>query len=165
MIPRSCLLLLAGVLACGGSSRKSSSTACGIAALAGPSQLISEFGVRNQTLGSPPSTLPEQLVARLAAGPAYRAVTGRQPSDSLWVIGVDGTLPAKVKLGYGVLVLDQQEKARGIMLYEGLPVERAPHIGTVTMGPATVPLIGVQVDPRRFEDPACPFFPDSVLAR
>ena len=164
MIPRSCLLVLAGILACNG-SRKSSSTACGIAALAGPSQLISEFGVRNQTLGSPPSTLPEQLVARLAAGPAYRAVTGRQPDDSLWVIGVDGTLPPRVKLGYGVLVLDRQEKARGIMLYEGLPVERAPHIGTVTMGPATVPLIGVQVDPTRFEDPACPFFPDSVLAR
>ncbi|MGE5092484.1 MAG: hypothetical protein ACM3OH_09975 [Bacillota bacterium] len=164
MIPRSCLVVLAGVVACS-SSRKSSSTACGIAALAGPSQLISEFGVRNQTLGSPPATLPEELVARLAAGPAYRAVTGRQPGDSLWVIGVDGTLPPKVKLGYGVLVLDQQEKPRGIMLYEGLPVERAPHLGTVTMGPATVPLIGVQTDPKRFEDPACPFFPDSVLAR
>lgn len=160
----SSLIALAALAACNGGTR-SSATGCGIAALAGPSQLIAEFGVRNQTLGSPPASLPEQLVARLAAGPAYRAVTGRQPGDSFWVIGVDGTLPAKVKLGYGVLVLDLQEKPRGIMLYEGLPVDRAPHLGTVTMGSATVPLIGVQADPKRFEDPSCPFFPDSVLAR
>jgi hypothetical protein len=164
MAARSLLLAVAALAACGGSP-KSSSTACGIAALAGPSQLINEFGVPNQTLGSPPATLPELLVARLAAGPAYRAVTGRQPGDSFWVIGVDGALPARVKLGYGVLVLDPTEKPRGIMLYEGLPVERAPRIGTVTMGAATVPLIGVQADPHRFEDPSCPFFPDSVLAR
>ena len=158
------LAVLSALAACSGST-KSSSTSCGIAALAGPSQLIAEFGVPHQTLGSPPSSLPEQLVARLAAGPAYRAVTGRQPGDSFWVIGVDGALPARVKLGYGVLVLDPSEKPRGIMLYEGLPVERAPHLGTVTMGAATVPLIGVQVEPKRFEDPSCPFFPDSVLAR
>ena len=164
MATRFLLPALAALAACGGGT-KSSSTACGIAALAGPSQLINEFGVRNQTLGSPPASLPEQLVARLATGPAYRAVTGRQPGDSFWVIGVDGALPARVKLGYGVLVLDPQEKARGIMLYEGLPVERAPHLGTVTMGAATVPLIGVQVDSKRYEDPSCPFFPDSVLAR
>ena len=164
MIRHAPLLLLAAVAACGRSGT-SSRTACGIAALAGPAQLIGEFGVRNQTLGSPPATLPEQLVARLATGPAYRAVTGRPPNDSLWVIGVDGSLPANVKLGYGVLVLDTGEKARGIMLYAGLPVERAPRIGSVTMGSVTVPLIGVQTDPKRFEDPACPFFPDSVLAR
>jgi hypothetical protein len=33
----------------------------------------------------------------------------------------------------------------------------------VTVGSATVPLIGIQVDPSRIEDPHCPFFPDSVL--
>lgn len=158
------LAALGALTACSGGTR-TSSTGCGIAALAGPSQLIAEFGVPHQTLGSPPASLPEQLVARLAAGPAYRAVTGRQPDDSFWVIGVDGALPARVKLGYGVLVLDQTEKPRGIMLYEGLPVDRAPHLGTVTMGAATVPLIGVQADPKRFEDPSCPFFPDSVLVR
>ncbi len=139
-------------------------TACGIAALVGPQQLISEFGVRDRTLGSPPETLPERLVARLAAGPAYRAVTGRQRGDSLWVIGVDGALPPKVKLGFGVLVIDSTEKPLGVVLFEGAPVERAPRIGSVTMGAATVPLIGVQSDPKRFEDARCPYFPDSVLA-
>jgi hypothetical protein len=49
------------------------------------------------------------------------------------------------------------------MLYEGTPVEGAPQIGTVTVGATTLPLIGIQVDPSRIEDPRCPFFPDSVL--
>ena len=137
--------------------------ACGIAAIAGPAALINEFGTPGQTLASPPATLPERLVARLATGPAYRAVTGRQAGDSMWVIGVDGTLPPRVKVSYGVLVLDQSEHALGVMLFEDAPVAGAAHIGTVTMGGSTVPLLGVQTDPTRFEDPRCPFFPDSVI--
>ena len=72
-------------------------------------------------------------------------------------------IPPTIKPGYGVLVLDQSEKARGVMLYEGLPVDGAPRIGTVTVGAAMLPLIGIQVDPAKIEDPRCPFFPDSVL--
>ncbi len=49
------------------------------------------------------------------------------------------------------------------MLFEGLPVEGAPRIGTVTVGSAMLPLIGIQLDPAKIEDPRCPFFPDSVL--
>jgi hypothetical protein len=49
------------------------------------------------------------------------------------------------------------------MLYEGTPVEGAPQIGTVSVGNTTVPLIGIQLDPARIEDPRCPFFPDSVI--
>jgi hypothetical protein len=84
-------------------------------------------------------------------------------SDSLWVIGVEGALPANVKPGFGVLVLDRSGKALGTMLYEGTPVEGAPQIGTVSVGNTTVPLIGIQLDPARIEDPRCPFFPDSVI--
>jgi hypothetical protein len=101
------------------------------------------------------------MVVRLVAGPAYPAIVGR--SDSLWVIGVEGALPANVKPGFGVLVLDRSGKSRGTMLYEGTPVEGAPQVGTVSVGNATVPLIGIQLDPARIEDPRCPFFPDSVL--
>jgi hypothetical protein len=79
------------------------------------------------------------------------------------VIGVDGTLPAAVKPGFGVLVLDLSSRARGVFLYEGTPVEGAPQIGTVTVGSATVPLIGIQLDPAKIEDPRCASFPDSVL--
>jgi hypothetical protein len=159
---RRVLLMLLITVGCRSSQDKSAgSAACGLAALAGPTALLSQFSIPNQTLGAPPKTLPERLVVRLVAGPAYRAIVGR--SDSLWVIGVNGVLPAAVKPGFGVLVLDQSAKARGVLLYEGTPVEGAPQIGTVTVGSATVPLIGIQLDPAKIEDPRCAFFPDSVL--
>jgi hypothetical protein len=151
------------VVACGRSSDKGPAGAatCGLAALAGPTALLGQFSVPNQTLASPPRHLPERLVVRLVAGPPYPAIVGR--SDSLWLIGVDGRLPPKVKPGFGVLVLDKSGKARGVMLFEGTPVEGAPQIGTVTVGNANVPLIGIQLDPAKIEDPRCPFFPDSVI--
>jgi hypothetical protein len=156
----SSLLILA---ACGRSPDRGTagSAACGLAALAGPTALLSQFSVPDQTLGSPPRRLPERLVVRLVAGSAYPAIVGR--SDSLWVIGVEGSLPANVKPGFGVLVMDQKDETRGVLLYEGTPVEGAPPIGSVSVGNATVPLIGIQLDPARIEDPRCPFFPDSVL--
>jgi len=148
------------VAACGRPADRGSA-ACGLAALAGPTALLTQFSVPRQTLSTPPRDLPERLVARVVAGPALPAVVGR--SDSLLLIGVDGAVPPTVKPGYGVLVLDTLAKARGVMLYEGAPVEGAPPIGTVTVGAATLPLIGIQLDPARIEDPRCPFFPDSVL--
>ncbi|HEX6433410.1 MAG TPA: hypothetical protein VFZ87_04185 [Gemmatimonadales bacterium] len=162
MSPR-VLPLVGLVLACSGSPDKSpaGSAACGLAALAGPTALLGQFSVPDQTLGSAPRNLPERLVVRLVAGPAYPAIVGR--SDSLWVIGVEGSLPANVKPGFGVLIMDQQGKARGVMLYEGTPVEGAPPLGTVSVGNAAVPLIGIQLDPARVEDLRCPFFPDSIL--
>jgi hypothetical protein len=154
------LLFAAG---CGSSHDRGAAgaAACGLASLAGPTALLSQFSIPNQTLATPPKDLPERLVVRLVAGPAYRAVVGR--SDSLWLIGVNGTLPANVKPGFGVLILDQSGKARGVMLYEGTPVEGAPQIGTVSVGNATAPLIGIQLDPAKIEDPRCSLFPDSVL--
>lgn len=152
-----------------GSSRPAGRTACGLAAVAGPTTLLNEFGVPQQTLGEPPEHLPGRLVARLAAGPSLLAIIGRSDSswvagvDSSWTIGIDGPLPASAKPGFGVLVLDPAGQARGVMLYEGLPIEGAPRIGTVAVGTATVPLLGIQLDPARYEDPRCPFFPDSVL--
>jgi hypothetical protein len=145
----------------GGRSSAPAAT-CGVAALAGPTALLGQFGVAGQTLSAPPRRLPERLVVRLVAGPAYPAIVGR--ADSLLVIGVNGALPAKVKPGFGVLILDQADKARGVLLYEGIPVENAPEIGTVAIDNATVPLLGIQVDPARFEDPRCSLFPDSVIA-
>ena len=147
--------------ACSGSP-SSGGAACGLAALAGPTALLTQFSVPRQTLSRAPSRLPERLVARVVAGPALVALVGR--ADTLLVIGIEGSIPPAIKPAYGVLVLDQQEKARGVVLYEGLPVEGAPTIGTVTIGPETVPLIGIQLDPARIEDLRCPMFPDSVLS-
>ena len=154
------LVVLLALAACGKSADRGN-PACGLAALAGPTALLTQFSVPRQTLSRPPAKLPEHLVTRVVAGPALPAIVGR--SDSLLVIGVDGAIPATVKPGYGVLVLDTTERARGVMLFEGLPVEGAPSIGTVNLGASTLPLIGIQLDPARIEDPRCPFFPDSVL--
>ena len=147
--------------ACTGSGDRSPSAACGLAALAGPTALLAQFSLPDQTLASPPRTLPERLVVRSVAGPAYPAIVGR--ADSLWIIGVEGSLPPNVKPGYGVLVLDSGGKARGVVLYEGTPVEGAPELGRVSVGDITVPLIGIQLDPAKIEDPRCPLFPDSVI--
>jgi hypothetical protein len=144
----------------GGKSSAAAAT-CGLAALAGPTSLLGQFGIPGQTLGSPPHKLPERLVVRLVAGPAYPAIVGR--SDSMLLIGVNGGLPANVKPGFGVLILDTGDKARGVLLYEGAPVEGAPQLGTVSIDNVSVPLLGIQVDPARFEDPHCPLFPDSVI--
>jgi hypothetical protein len=151
------------IFACGRSPDRGSAGAatCGLAALAGPTALLGQFSIPNQTLGSPPRHLPERLVVRMVAGPAYPAVVGR--SDSFWIIGVEGRLPPQVKPGFGALVLDNSEKARGVLLYEGAPVEGAPQIGTVSVGSATVPLLGIQLDPAKVENPRCPLFPDSVI--
>jgi hypothetical protein len=154
--------LLLSLLTLGGACERPASggAACGLASLAGPSALLTQFSVPHQTLSTAPRHLPERLVTRVVAGPAYSSVVGR--SDSMLLIGVEGALPQGVKPGYGVLVLDQQETARGVMLYEGTPVEGAPTIGNVSIGNASLPLIGIQLDPVKIEDPRCPFFPDSV---
>jgi hypothetical protein len=135
---------------------------CGVAALAAASNLLEQFTIPNQTLAAPPNTLPERLVARVIADGALPAVVGR--TDSLLVIGVEGNPPAGVRLGFGVLVVDTQERVMGMALYEGDPIPGAPRLGEVSVGGASIPLIGVQVDPAKITDPSCPsLFPDSII--
>ncbi|HEU5303679.1 MAG TPA: hypothetical protein VFU40_03455 [Gemmatimonadales bacterium] len=157
------LAALLMVAACdrGGNGGSRPSAACGLAALAGPTALLSQFSIPNQTLGSPPRDLPERLVVRFVAGPAYAGIVGH--ADSALIIGADGAVPPNVKPGFGVLILDQGGKARGVLVYEGPPVEGAPELGKVAAGDLTVPLIGIQLDPAKIEDPRCPLFPDSVI--
>ncbi len=150
-------LVLLPAVACGPAGAPN----CGIAHMAGATMVLEQFGTPNQTLSSAPATLPERLVARLAAGPAYPAIVGRV--DSLLAIGIDGALPPNVELGYGVLLLDPEGTARGVMLYAGDPIGGAPVLGTVTMGAVAKPLLGIQLPTARYEDAACPAFPDSVL--
>jgi hypothetical protein len=146
--------------ACGKSDRAGPAS-CGIAALAGPTLLLSEFAVPGQTLAAPPERLPEQIAVRLVAGPALRGIIGR--ADSQIIVGVEGNIPSTIKPGSGVLIADTSGTARGVLLYEGPPVERAPLIGTVAIGSENLPLVGIQLDPAKIEDPRCPFFPDSVI--
>lgn len=153
-----CLLLAAALAACQGRPREG---ACGLTAIAGATMLLQEFGVPNQTLGEPPATLPPRLVVRVAAGPAYQGVVGRT-ADSGWVIGVEGSLPPTIRPGFGVLILDTRGTARGVMLFESEPIRGAPPIGQLAVDSVMLPLLGIQLDPARVEDPRCPLFPDSL---
>jgi hypothetical protein len=159
---RAVLLLIAATsAACGTTPPAGDGTACGIAAVAGPAMVLTEFSTAGATLSVPPATLPPRTVARFVAGPTAAAVVGRN-GDSLEV-GVEGGIPENARVGFGVLLTDPVGSVRGVLVYDGLPVLGAPRIGTVTVGPTRVPLLGLAIDPARFEDPRCPFFPDSIL--
>jgi hypothetical protein len=152
---------LALSVACGGSHAKGGG-ACGLTAIAGATMLLQEFGTPGQTLSEPPASLPPHLVARVAAGPAFDAVVGRT-ADSGLVIGVEGSLPPTIKPGFGVLVLDPSGKARGVMVFESEPIRGAPILGKLAVDSLMLPLIAIQLDPAKIEDPRCPLFPDSVI--
>ncbi len=96
------------------------------------------------------------------AGPAVPAVVGRSEMDSTWIIGIED-VPLAVKLGFGVLVLDPSDRPRGVMLHEGLPVEGAPPIGTVTAGGSGRAPHRRPSRSQRIRKTEPPFFPDSVL--
>jgi hypothetical protein len=149
-------ILLALTAACG----RRSDYGCGIAAMAGLSLLIEEFGRPGNTLAQAPANLPESLPVRLALGPAFHSVVGR--SDTSVVVGVEGTVPPSHQIGFGVLVQSPDGRARGVILYEGSPVQGAPRLGIVNVGGKDVPLIGIRLELGRFERPGCPIFPDSL---
>ena len=157
---RSLLYILPALAACtppAGGGR----TSCGIAAVAGPALVLSEFGAHSLVLATAPAGLPERLVARFVAGPAVPAIVGRA-GDSLEV-GVEGGVPADMHPGYGILLTGLDGKGLGVLVYDGTPTLGAKAIGNVTIGPTRVPLFGAALDPSRFQDPQCPFFPDSTL--
>ena len=144
--------------ACGG---KGSNPACGITALAGATVLLDQFSVPQQTLSSAPREVPAVLPVRLAAGPAWRGLVTRS-ADSTWIVRIEGQLPPQVKPGFGVLVVGTDGTASGVMLYTGPPVSRAPIVGSLTTDTLTLPLLALQTNVSGLEDPACPFFPDSL---
>jgi hypothetical protein len=154
------LALLAFLAACGPADRRGGNPACGIAALAGPTALLEAFTIPERTLSQPPRDVPGRLVARVAAGPAFPAIVGT--TDTGLVVGVEGAMPPAIRPAFGVLVVERGARTRGVLLYEGAPVEAAPHIGIVSIGSVTLPLLGVEVDMGSIEDPRCPLFPDSL---
>lgn len=152
------LILLTATAACGGS--EGSGAPCGFAAMAGPATLLDQFAVPNRTLSVPPSELPARVVVRFAAGPALNGLVGR--TDSALVIGVEGTVPTEANPGFGVLVVDDTDRVRGVVVYQGDPIQGAPILGSVQIRDRAVPLLGLAADPAGFETPTCPLFPDTL---
>lgn len=133
---------------------------CGFAAVAGQSTLLDQFNRPGMVLGSLPADLPETLPVRIALGPGFRSITGR--ADSLLVVGVQGALPEKPPVGFGVLVVSPAGRAEGVLLYEGSPIVGAPILGSVNASGRDFPLIGLRVELSQFEKESCPIFPDSL---
>jgi hypothetical protein len=90
------------------------------------------------------------------------AVVGRVDDGSL-LIGVEGSVPGAIKPRFGVLIVDPNNRTRGVMLYESEPIKGAPVLGRIALDSLMLPLLGIQLDPGRFEEPACPLFPDSAV--
>ncbi len=98
-----------------------------MAALAGATNLLEQFTIPNQTLAAPPAALPERTVVRVVADGAFPAVVGR--TDSTLVVGMEGNPPPSTRPGFGVLVVDTQDRVIGVMVYEGDPIPGAPEAG------------------------------------
>ena len=118
--------LLLALAACGKAADRGN-PACGLAALAGPTALLTQFSVPRQTLSARPRSCPSGSSHGSSRDRRCPAIVGR--ADSQLVVGVEGVVPPAIKPGYGVLVLDTTEAPRGIMLFEGVPVEGAPPSG------------------------------------
>jgi hypothetical protein len=135
--------------------------ACGITALAGATVLLDQFREPGQTMSEAPTGPPSIIPVRVAAGPAFRGRVGLDEAG--WAITVEGDLlPTAGVPGFGVLVVGADGVARGVMVFSGRPVRGAPIIGRVLVGALDVPLLGLQTEVGGLEDPACPFFPDSL---
>jgi hypothetical protein len=142
------------------SPRSGGSYSCGIAAVAGQSLILDEFTRPGKTLSALPADIPGGLPVRIALGPAFRSIVGR--ADSQLVVGIEGALPATPAVGFGVLIVNPEGKADGVLLYNGDPIQGAPLLGTVNAGERNLPLIGLQTTIANFEDASCPIFPDSL---
>jgi hypothetical protein len=129
-------------------------------AVAGQSLLLEEFTRPGKTLSTPPADFPGVLPVRIALGPAFRAVAGR--TDSMLIVGLEGTLPVTPAVDWGVLVVSPAGVAQGVLLYQGDPILGAPRIGTLNAGERNLPLIGLMTDLANFQDATCPIFPDSL---
>lgn len=149
-----CSLLLA---ACG--PPRGPSVSCGIATLTGPLVVLESFGKGN-ALAAPPSNVPTTLPVRLVGGPVLRGIVG-QPDSLTWLVGAEGNVPPDARPGYGVLIV-HGGVAQGVLVFDGQVIPGAAVIGTVAIGPASLPLLATRVDPREIADSSCPAFPDSA---
>ncbi len=152
------LLAIAAATACGKASA-GGSVSCGIAALTGPLVVHEAFG-QGRALDATPPVAPAALAVRFVAGPVHHG-TVATAGPGRWAVVTNGIAPPGMRPGYGVLVVDLQGAARGVLVFEGAPVAGAPPLGTVAIGDTTLPLLGVQLDPADIERPDCPIFPDS----
>lgn len=148
------------LLALGACDKHAGSVSCGIDAMTGP-LVVKQSLAKGAGLALLPGVAPAGLPIRLVAGPAWHGSVVR---DTLyrWHITLHGTVDSMVHVGYGVLVVDYDNRALGVLAYDAQPIRGATSVGDLAVGNVVVPVYGVQLDPATFQRAACPFFPDSL---
>lgn len=155
LLARSTLALLLAATACGKSSG-GGSAACGIAALTGPLAVKDAFA-RGNMLDVVPDSVPPSLPVRVVAGPLIDGFLKHRDSTGI-TFSIEGMIPSGALPGYGVLLVDRQTRPLGILLFDGRAVPNARQLGTVTVRDSALPLLGIRIDLKGFEDPKCPLF-------
>ncbi len=149
------LALTTSLVACGKSAGSGSAT-CGIAALTGPLAVKDAFA-RGNMLEAIPDSVPATLPVRVVAGPLLDAFLKSRDSAGM-AFTVEGKIPVGALPGYGVILVGPRNTPLGILLFDGRAVPNANVLGTVTVRDSALPLLGVRIDLKGYEDPKCPLF-------
>ena len=99
---------------------------------------------------------PDAVAELLQGGGDVRARSRVYPQT---VTGEQTQRAGREELNYTV---QRGGSTQGVLLFEGTPVEAAPHLGLVSVGGKNLPLFGVEVDMAGIQDARCPLFPDSL---
>lgn len=150
-------LTIATLAAC---DRNAGSVSCGIDAFTGPLVVKESFG-KGAALTRVPDVPPAGLPVRLVAGPAWHASVARDSSGG-WLVTTHGTVSKQAHVGYGVLIVDFDNRALGVLAFDAYSIRGAPELGRFVIGDTIVPLLGVRIDPSRIQNAKCPVFPDSL---
>lgn len=157
---RGLLSFLMVVVAGAGCSHSNQSATCGIAALTGPLAIKQSFSEGN-ALSVVPEFAPPAVPIRLVAGPAWRG-TVTPDSTGGWTVQTKAAVSRLAGLGYGVLVVDGQSRALGVLIYEGRVFQGGLKLGRLMIRDTIIPLLGVRIDNPAVAGGQCPLFPDSL---
>ena len=155
-------VLVASLLAaCGGGGTRSA--ACGLVQATGPFIVQQQLDQPRQLLTDVPQGLPTELPVRVVGqretrgGVAYR-------EGQLAVTYGGAAFPADVRVGFGVLVVDDSsQRAMGVLIYDAVAPQGRPQLGSVTGGERSVPLFGVRVSFADVSNPRCPLLGDTTV--
>jgi hypothetical protein len=150
-------LLLASLGAC---DKNAGSVSCGLDAFTAPLVVKQSFG-KGAVLTAVPDAAPAALPVRLVTGPAWRGTVTTSESGA-WLVTTHGTLAKEAHVGYGVLVIDYENRPLGVLAFDGQTVRGAPDLGKLAIGDTVVPLLGVRISAAAIQNVACPVFPDSL---
>jgi len=129
---------------------------CGIAAMAGASMVLQQFGVPGKILEEIPDGVGGVVPARVVGFGSARALAAAGPEGA--VLGYEGPGFPRTP-GFGlVLVEDSLEVFQGVLIFDTDPPRGVPQLGTISSTTSTIPLYGLRVTWAAVSSPRCPLF-------